>query len=410
MRLVIYSILVLIGATLITQFSIEDAGYAVISIHGWTLETSAIVFFILCLLLFVAAYFCLRLWVAIGLAPKQFRKWRERRRAISGYQYLSQGFLELDSGKWFDAEKHLLKAARNPHLAVLSHLGAARAAHEQGARNRRDGYYKLALEHAPEAHMSILLNQAQLLQHSGQPEKALAVLEHMPGSLLNSPQVLRSLTTLYAETKNWTALVGLLPRLRQYKALPMDDYYRIERGAYLGHLQQIGRSRNINTILNLWKEIPTRLQEDEALFIEMVTALMNIGEADRAEDMLYRRINHQWNEKLVYLYGLLNGDAEIHLSRGRNWLGKNPNNSTLLLTLGRLAMRAHDWQAAQGYLEKSLEQLPNAETYQELGNLLFQLNAPERAADCYRRGLAMTKDLSTPEIKTGVIEHLQGRI
>jgi len=81
----------------------------------------------------------------------------------------------------------------------------------QGAKNRRDGYYKMALEHAPEAHMSILLNQAQLLQRSGQPEKALAILEHMPGSLLNSPQVLRNLTALYTEARNWTALVELLP-------------------------------------------------------------------------------------------------------------------------------------------------------------------------------------------------------
>lgn len=405
MRLVVYSIIVLIGAALITEFSMVDTGYAVISIHGWTMETSAIVFFILCILLFVAAYFFLRLLVAIGLAPKQFRKWRERRRAISGYQYLSQGFLELDSGKWFDAEKHLLKAARNPHLAVLSHLGAARAAHEQGAKNRRDGYYKLALEHAPEAHMAILLNQAQLLQHTGQPEKALTVLEHMPGSLINSPQVLRHLTTLYTETKNWAALVGLLPRLKQYKALPMDDYYRTERNAYLGQINNVARNRDINAILKTWEKIPTRLQEDEAIFIEMIQALMNMGEANRAEELLYRRINQQWNEKLVYLYGLLDGDAEIHLSRGRNWLGKNPNNPTLLLTLGRLAMRAHEWQAAQDYLEKSLAQLPNADAYQELGNLLFQLNQLERAADCYRRGLTLNKGLTPPEIKVGVIEH-----
>lgn len=404
MRLVIYSILALVAAALITQFSLEDTGYAIISIHGWTIETSAIVFFILVLLLFIAVYFLLRLAAAIGLAPKQFRKWRERRRAISGYQHLTQGLLELDSGKWFDAEKHLLKSARNPHLAVLSHLGAARAAHEQGAHNRRDGYYKLALEHAPEEHLAILLNKAQLYQHSNQPEKALAVLDQMPGGLMNSPQVLRSLIALYTETSNWSALVELLPRVKQYKALPMDDFYRTERNAYHNYLKQIARSRDINAILNLWKSLPGRLQDEEDIFIDMVKALMAIGEADRAEDLLYRRINHQWNEKLVYLYGLLDGDAEIHLTRGRNWLSKNPTNPTLLLSLGRLAMRAHDWQAAREYLEKSLEQLPHAETYQTLGNLLFQLNEPERAADYYRRGLAMANESASPEIKRGVIE------
>lgn len=407
MRLVIYSILVLIGATLITQFSIEDSGYAVISIHGWIFETSAIVFFILCLLLLVVTYFCLRLLVTLGSAPKQFRKWRERRRAISGYQYLTQGFLELDSGKWFDAEKHLLKAARNPNLAVLSHLGAAHAAQAQGAKNRRDGYYRMALEHAPEAHMSILLNQAQLLQRSGQPEKALTILEHMPGSLLNSPQVLRNLTALYTETKNWAALVELLPRLNQNKALPMDDYYRTERSAYLGQLQNATRGRDIDTIMHVWNNIPSRLQEDEGFLIEVAPGLMSIGESNRAEALLYRQINHQWNEKLIYLYGLLDGDAEIHLNRGRNWLSKNPDNPALLLSLGRLAIRAHNWQAAQEYLEKSLEQLPQAETYQELGNLLYLINEPARAAESYRRGLMITKGLTLPEIKTGTIEHSQ---
>jgi len=85
----------------------------------------------------------------------------------------------------------------------------------------------------------------------------------------------------------------------------MDDYYRTERSAYLGQLQQATRSRDIHTILHVWKNIPSRLQEDETLFIEVIQGLMSIGEANRAEDMLYRQINHQWNEKLIYLYGLL---------------------------------------------------------------------------------------------------------
>ena len=403
MKLIIYTVLALLATALITVWLREDPGYLLISFRGSTMETTAVMFAAIALLAFAALYIVVRLISAI--MPGHIRKWRRRRGMLSGQNALTRGLLELDQGHWHEAERHMITALRNPKLAALGYLGAARAAQAQGATARRDGYFKSALRRFPKSQVALTVSYAQLLGENGQPQQGVQVLKQLPPNQFLRAPVQRLLSNLYTDLKDWPSLVNTLPRLRHTKALSDYNYYQLEHIAYSGLVNHMGRSQDVPAMWKVWQHMPRRLREKEDITMDFACSLIHCGRANEAEDVLYTRITRKWSDSLVYIYGLLDGDAEIHLARGRNWLAEHGENPVLLLTLGRLANRAHQWDKAREYLEGSLKITPNAETYQELGNLLVFVNEPAHAIECYRRGLAMTTEtFFQPEIKTGVVE------
>ena len=408
MRLVIYSIIVLVAATWLALVARQDPGYVMITYRDWTIETSAVLFAAALLALSVAFYFAMRLVMGTGFLPRKLRKWLRVRREIKAEKELTKGLVDLNLGKWDSAEKHLRKTAKSAHLSTVGYLVAAQAAQGQGETARRDGYLQMAQEgEKNKTQLAINLHKAQLLAQAGRADEAVAALKQLPGNQKQAPATLKMLTELYTQLRDWRALTQLLPQVKRAKAIPMIDYFELEHTAYSGLLNQIGRDRDIIALQQLWKGLPKRLRDKEDMVADYACSLMNCGHNNEAEEVLYNRINRHWSDSLVYIYGLLDGDAEIYLARAKNWLKKHDDNPVLFLALGKLAIRAHQFDDARGYLEKSLEITPNAETYQELGNLMVYLKEPDKAIACFRHGLAMTSEsFAQPQLSNSAVEHV----
>jgi len=407
MRLVIYCVIVLLLSTWLAMVAPKDPGYMMITYLDWTIETSFTLFALAALLSFVGFYFALRLIIGTGFAPRKLRKWRHHRGEIKAEKELTKGLVDLNMGRWDQAEKHLRNTTKNPNLSTVGYMAAAQAAQGMGQTQRRDGYMQMAMDGGKtKTKLAVSLNQAQLLSQAGHPEQGVAVLKKLPPNLANKPQTLAALAQLYSEQKDWASLDSLLPRLRRAKAIPMEKYYALEHTVYSGVLNEAGRTMDALAINKVWDTMPARLQAKEDMIIDYACSLMNIGHDDRAEELLYARISKNWNENLVYIYGLLDGDAEIHLCRAKNWLKKHESSPVLQFTLGRLATRSHQWQIAREHLEKSLATAPNAEAYQELGNLLVHENETEKAIACFRQGLAMASENTIrPVLGDKAIDH-----
>ena len=389
MKFVIYTLIVLLTAAALALFAQQDPGYLMIALHGWTIETSATLAIILILLSFLAFYTLMRLIAFAIQLPRRHRRWRKLRDAARSRKQLIKGMMKLNLGQWFDAEKLLIQSAHHDDLAVLAYMGAARAAQGLKANSRRDGYLLLAGDKSPNNTLALALTQAQLEAEDGHPEQAIATLNQLPVNHRNNSCALSLLARFYTELQDWPALVELLPQLRRHDALPLNQYYETEQQAYAGLINHLAEKRDNVTLWQLWDELPSRLQEREEIVADFCSAMVNLGHANDVEDLLYRTINKEWSDFLVYLYGLMDGDVEIHLTRAKNWLKQNQRNAVLHLTLGRLATRAQQWKNARYYLETSLKLNPTGECYQELGNLLAFLNEPKLALECYRRGLAL---------------------
>ncbi len=405
MKLVLYIVLALLAAAGLALFAKQDPGYFMVTLYGWTIETSAAFAIIVTLLTFVAFYALMRLVSFALQLPLRLRRWRKLRATNRSRKQLIKGMMKLNLGQWFDAEKLLIKSARHDDFAVLAYMGAARAAQGLKVKNRRDGYLLLAGDKSPNDTLALALTQAQLEAEDDHPEQAIVTLNQLPPNHRNNSYALSLLARLHAELNEWPALVELLPRLRRHDALPLIQYYETEHRAYSGLIGHLAKTGDSVTLEQLWDELPSRLQEREDMMADFCCAMINFGRADDIEDLLYRRITKHWSDFLVYLYGLMDGDAEIHLARAKNWLKTQQRNAVLHLTLGRLAMRAQQWKNARYHLETSLKINPNSETYQELGNLLAYLNEEKLALECFRRGIVMSENkLVRLETKIGVVE------
>lgn len=408
MKLVITTIIVLIAAALVAVFAMQDPGYIMITFRDWTVETSFTLFAVVMLLGFIALYALFRLLIATGLLPKRLRRWRKLHGVEVGRKQLEKGMMKLHLGQWQEAEKLLLKSAKHQELAPLAYLGAARAAQGQGVESRRDGYIQLAQQKTPKNSLALTVAQAQIQADFGHADQAIRTLNRLPNSQHKDPAVLRLLARLYSDSRDWPGLMALLPQLRHHKALPQYDYYKLEHLAYSGMVKHIARHKDAKALWELWRKMPQELRDKEDIVADFTISMINFGQGDAVEEIIYRRLSKKWSDALAYVFGLLDGDAEIHLARGRNLLKKHPDNPVLLLSLGRLALRSHQWEAAREYLEASLRITPHAETYQELGNLLAFLNEQPQALECYRRGLALSSDgLVQPELKTGLVQLAQ---
>ncbi len=404
MKLIFLSILTLFAAAYLAKLLSENPGYVILSYGGDEFELTLALFCIIMLAIFALIYALLRLIIATGLMPKRLRRSRKQRTDRQGQAALTRGLLNINEGKWGEAEKQLIKSIRSDETALLGYLSAAQAAQEQGNRERRDGYLVQAVKRQPKAKVAVTLALARLQSTHGEAEQAVKTLKQLPGSQAAHPHVLKQLGELYVDLGDWAALVALLPSLKRIKTLSPSEFQLTSHNAYVGLIKQLGENRDSEALWQTWMKLPNNQRNDRDISTHFTHALMHCGQADKAEEILYNSINREWSDDMVYLYGLLDGDAEIHYARASNWLKKQSDNPIFLLSLGRLALRSHQWVNARTHLEASLAITPHAETYQELGNLLAFLNEQSQAVECYRCGLAMsTETFVNPELKSGTV-------
>jgi len=154
MRWVIPALLVLLIGVVIVALARQDPGYVMIQFRGWTVETSLLFTVIALSAGFLVLYVVIRLFAGARRLAPWFLEWRHQRRQRAALRAISLGFLELEEGQWRRAERRLISHLDADGGAVLAWLGAARAAHELGADQRRDDYLKQAGEHMPKAEVA----------------------------------------------------------------------------------------------------------------------------------------------------------------------------------------------------------------------------------------------------------------
>ena len=107
------------------QLLAQDPGYVLITLRGYSIETTLVVALAALLLFWIA------LRIVLWLLRLPFRHWKRRTRRIAR-ERLAGGLVALHEGRWARAEKLLERAASDPALRLPALLGAARAAQARG--------------------------------------------------------------------------------------------------------------------------------------------------------------------------------------------------------------------------------------------------------------------------------------
>lgn len=388
MKWLIYTLITIAVVALLTLLAMEDRGYVLINVRGYTVESSLVTWLVLLTLAFVALHFSLRFLTNLFYVPKGMKLWREQRRRQRANQALLDGLVKMAEGDWRHARKEVLKHISDSRAPMLNYLAAARASHELNDYDQRDRYLKLAGQHASVNDVGVKLTQAELQLGQHQQEQALATLRTL---LLVNPQhrtVLKTLASLYLDLGDWSNLIDIIPQLRRRKVFSSEELNALERRAYIAFLnpQPPASAKQLN---ELWYRIPQHVQNHIEVLSTYINLLLAQGSSDIVEPMIRNALKREWNSELVRLYGVIDGaDPKTQLMHAEQWLNSKDNDPLLLLTLGRLSVRNQLWGKARSYFEASIGANGPAEAYNELAHLLENMGEKELATRYYREGLA----------------------
>ncbi len=386
MKTLLAALLALLVSVAAALFLLPDPGYVLIGYGKLSVEMSLVVFALLLLL----AYLAVRALAGLWRVPARLRQWSGQRQLRKLSRRYDAAVVELLTGKLERAERQLGRLVDDHRTPLAVCLSAAHAANRLGAERRRDRYLATALKRFPDAAAAVRLVQAELQLASGQFEPARTTLQQLAALLPHNRETLRLQMKLFLGEKDWEGLRDLLPDLRRSEVLDHDNWLKLAVQVYQERIRELTAARDLDTLKNGWTQLPPPVRQDHALLALYIEQLARLGEHRQAEQLLREQLGEHWDKRLVYLYGDLDGcDGMAQQKTAEKWLERHPQDAVLLLTLGKISLRNKLWGKARGYLEASIGLQPTAEAYRLLGDLLEQLEDPDAAADCYRKGLAL---------------------
>ena len=390
MKLLLLSLLALLLAVAIGSLAGSDTGYVMMTISGWTVQTSATLFVIVLFVGFMLLYLIVRSAVRLWQAPNNVRIWRAHRRQRRAEKYLTQGLIHMTEGQWKKAEKEFYRAAPYSRAPYVNYLCAARAAQEMGAVERRDDYLKLAYQNNPDATVAVGITQAELQLDQKQTEQALATLKHLQHKQPQQTQVKQLLLDTYSDLNDWQSMLKLIPAVEKAGIYSREQIEARQLEAYAGLLKEAGAGKNKSQLDSVWLSIPRKLKQHFYLIEVYVVERLRFADTEDCEELLRAALKKNWDTILIRLYGLVQGrDQNKQLQVAESYLANHARDPVLLLSLGRICIRNKLWGKARDYLQESLEVQPNPEAYYEFARLHEHEGNREQAAECYEKGLTL---------------------
>ena len=358
-------------------------GYALFVYPPWRVELSLIFFFVLFAASFGVVYLLARLVHHTFQLPVHVRSYRQRVRAAKARDALlgsAQAYLE---GRFARAESDARQAYDGGESRPLAALLAARAAHQLRARDRRDQWLEKSAESGDPLHIARLVTRAELLLEDRDYIGARAVLRDLHGSGPKHIATLRLLLRAEFGARNWEEvlrLTGILAKRDAISPALQDEYKSQALSELLAALAQDPSGMEAR-----WRKLPARDQGMPRVAAAAARHAASAGRSGLAREIIERALAQEWVPALVDLYGATAGDdVRARIEKAERWLPEHPGDARLLLTLGRLCVRAELWGKAQNYLEASVSFEPGRESYLALARLYDRLEKPQEAGRHYR--------------------------
>ncbi len=390
MKFLSLSLLALLLAVTVGSLAGSDSGYVMMTIAGWTVQTTATLFVIALFLGFLLLYFSVRSLVRFVELPKDVKVWQQHRHQRRAEKYLTQGLINMTEGRWKQAERDFCKAAPYSRAPYVNFLCAARAAQELHAVDRRDEYLRLAYHNNPDASLAVGITQAELQLSEHQTEQALATLKHLQNKQPGQNQVKQLLLETYTDLNDWQSVLNIIPSIEKTSLYPREQIQAKQLEAYAGLLKEAGTREDKQTLNTVWAKIPRKLKQHFYLIEVYVTERLRFDNTADCELLLKTALKRQWDHMLVRLYGLVVAvDQSKQQATAESWLNNHARDAVLLLTLGRLCLRNELWGKARDYLQDSINVQANPEAYYEFAKLHEHEGNREAAAECYEKGLAL---------------------
>jgi len=316
------------------------------------------------------------------------RRWKK---AVAARR-LRSGLLQLVDGEQEKAERLLVAAGEDGDWPLLAWLLAAEAAQEQENVEASQRY----LENASSDRRGQLvagLMKARFALDDGYPEQARQELKVLADLAPRNKRILRTYAEVLESQKDWPALCALMPRLK--RAFGEGKESRRERRAWLALLQETARKPGFNDadsrreeLRKLWKDVPVHLKNDPAMVARYTGFLAQLGGGKGALNLVREQLTQQWDDRLPPVLEAIDDmspDDLLQVLEG--WLAERPGNAAVLITAGRVALKARLWGKAQGFFEAAANSSQSATALAELSRLYQALGDTSKAQKAFERRL-----------------------
>lgn len=391
-RLFLVGLLALLVGAWLFQKIATGSGYVLISLGNTAYEMS---FWTAVGLLVGALFVALVVFWLASSALKFFTSGTKRVLNLGrkGNQKRSaRGLVDFIEGNWKQARQHLLKSAHHSHSPMINYLAAARSTYELGNHSEAIELLHLAEKSNPDSALAVALTQARMYLVDKKYEQCMANLERAKEIAPYHPVVIDLLQQTYRQLQDWSALRDIIPDLRRYKILDETVIAEIEIEVYSALLTTSGSAKSLDDINKQWDATPKSLRKNNHIFTAYIDQLLKAGDNVKAENLVRKQVNHNWDEDLVILFGLIDGkDSRRQYLFAKDWQKGRPGNASLLLTLGRLSLRNEQWDEAKDYFTASIQLKQRADNCGELARLLEAMDNMKEAAHYYQLALGQTK-------------------
>ncbi|MDR3429761.1 MULTISPECIES: heme biosynthesis HemY N-terminal domain-containing protein [Silvimonas] len=391
MRILVWLIALFALAVGVTLFAQVNTGYALLFVPPWRVEISLNVFILLVLITVAVIYAVTRLVRELGGLPVRVKRYRERQAQDASIKLERESRIAFHEGRYQRAERlagEAFAASRNHEAIAVNGLLAARAAHAMRDFGKRDRYFADLKQKLSPQHLALAMTMAELYLDERRYADADAAIAEARAVSPKLTAAMRLELRLRQREDNPQAILRLCEQLAKTDALDAAQAARIRAQALLSLLAShalAGRE-----LKNWWAKLSA---EDKAL-PQITTAVVDQfaeqGAPTEARSVIEDALGKRWSSELVERYGRLDLPAEDRvgqLQQAEAWLTSHPEDSQLLLTLGRLCRARGLWGKAQNYLEACLAVEKTAVVHAELAELLERLDRHDDAARHYRAAL-----------------------
>lgn len=371
----------------------HNSGYVLLVVQPYRIELSLNMLVVLLVALFFIGYFAVRLASITLRLPTEVHKFRMRRRHEAAHAAMLNGIKAFLEGRYAKAEKAAATALKFKESSVaiaINTVIAARSAHELTKYSQRDEFIDMLENNAPKEMALRLVTKAELLLDEHHYEEALKVLHTLHTTEKHQhTAALRLELKAQQQSNNWDKVLDLVDQLTKRSAFDKTLAEKLRCHAHLENFKN--RAWSTQSLHQYWKSMPSVEKKNSKLASSAAQAHIALGDCVTAHQIIEQSLDKQWNSELVKIYAdCLEGNVIRQIEYAETWWLKfYPNDTYLLLTLGKLCIQCELWGKAQNYLESSISVEPNHETHLLLAQLNEKIGKPELARDHYRKGLEL---------------------
>lgn len=385
MKVLIWILLVAGAAVALPLLTTNGNGYVLLVQPPYRIELSTSLFLLLVVFAFFILHSLLRLTSYTLQLPSKVQAYKRERRDREAMAALVESLTALAEGRYAKAEKAAAQALDCGAEPIIATLVAARAAHKLKNFERRDFYLAEAARLAPQAETARLLCQSELLLDQRRFSHALETVQQLEKSEARHLPALQLELKARRQLLDWENVLALINQLERRDGIEpiLAQQWKLQ-----AHLELLARQADLEMLTAYWQKVPEADQLDSRIALAAARHFMQAGDSATAAEIIEKSLTRQWDAALAEYYGECAGrDPLKQLEQAEFWLKEHHHDAGLLLSLGRLCMRAELWGKAQSYLEASLSVEDNSAAHLALAQIMERLGRQEDANRHYRLSL-----------------------